>query len=105
MLNKDRIIGPNKDDIFPNKDIKSVCYIKNVINNPNIIVGDYTYYSSNIDPTKFEERVTHHYDFIGDKLIIGNFCQIGQGVEFIMNGANHMNSSVTTYPFYIMNNG
>lgn len=99
-----RETGPNKNDVFPNSNIKSVCFIKNVITNPNIIVGDYTYYSGK-DADQFEEHVTHHYDFIGDKLIIGKFCQIAEGVEFIMNGANHVMNSVTTYPFYIMGNG
>ena len=49
----------------------------------------------------FEKHVTHHYDFIGDKLIIGKFCQIGAGVEFIMNDANHFMNGLTTYPFNI----
>lgn len=44
-------------------------------------------------------------DFIGDKLIIGKFCAIGKGVEFIMNGANHRMCSVSTYPFNIMGGG
>lgn len=96
--------GPNKDQIYPNENIKTVCFVKNIIKNPNIIIGDYTYYSSN-NPEEFEKNVTHHYDFIGDKLIIGKFCAIASGVEFIMNGANHQLNSVTTYPFYIMGNG
>ncbi|MCQ2061667.1 MAG: chloramphenicol acetyltransferase [Fibrobacter sp.] len=73
-------------------------YLKSTIKNPNIIVGDFTYFSG----TDFEKHVTHHYDFIGDKLIIGKFCQIGAGVEFIMNGANHQMNSASTYPFYVM---
>lgn len=97
--------GPNKDALFPNPDIPSLCFIKNVITNPNIIVGDYTYYDDKNGADKFEEHVTHHYNFIGDKLIIGKFCQIATGVEFIMNGANHCMNSITTYPFNIMGNG
>ena len=50
----------------------------------------------------FEKHVTHFYDFIGDKLIIGKFCAIAKGVEFVMNGANHRMDCATTYPFYIM---
>lgn len=97
--------GPNPNEIFPNKKIPSLCYIKNVITRPNIIVGDYTYYDDIDGADKFEEHVTHHYDFIGDKLIIGKFCAIAKGVEFIMNGANHRMRSVTTYPFNIMGGG
>ena len=29
-------------------------------------------------------------------------CQIGPGVEFIMNGANHQMNAVSTYPFYTL---
>ena len=77
---------------------ESVTYIKpTLIGHTNIEVGKYTYY----DGQNFTSRVTHHYDFIGDKLIIGKFCQIGRNVEFIMNGANHQMNSVSSYPFYI----
>ncbi|MBU3155810.1 Vat family streptogramin A O-acetyltransferase [Clostridium estertheticum] len=98
-------IGPNPNSIYPNENIKQVCYIKNVIKNPNIQVGDYTYYDDVNGAEEFEKHVTHHYDFLGDKLIIGKFCAIAHGIEFVMNGANHQMCSVTTYPFYIMGNG
>ena len=97
--------GPNPNEIYPNKDIKSVCFIKNTITRPNIIVGEYTYYSDTFAAEKFEDHVTHHYAFLGDKLIIGKFCAIAQGIEFIMNGANHRMKSITTYPFNIMGGG
>ena len=100
-----RKLGPDPNTVFPNPSIKSVCYIKNVITRPNIEVGEYTYYDDVNGAERFEERVTHHYPFIGDKLIIGKFCAIGKGVEFVMNGANHRMCSVTTYPFNIMGNG
>ncbi len=38
----------------------------------------------------------------GDKLIIGKFCQIAAGVEFVMNGANHQMNAVSTFPFYTL---
>jgi len=97
--------GPDPNNAFPNPSIPSLCFIKNVITRPNIFVGDYTYYSDENGAERFEERVTHHYEFIGDKLIIGKFCAIAKGVEFVMNGANHRMNSVTTYPFNIMGNG
>lgn len=97
--------GPDPNAIYPNKAIKSICFIKNVITRPNIIVGDYTYYDDINGAEKFEERVTHHYEFLGDKLIIGKFCAIARGVEFVMNGANHRMKSITTYPFNIMGAG
>ena len=97
--------GPDPNAVFPNENIKSVCFIKNTITRPNIIVGDYTYYSDPDSPENFQDHVTHHYDFNGDKLIIGKFCAIAKGVEFIMNGANHRMCSVSTYPFNIMGHG
>ena len=91
----DKIPNPNK--IFPLPSLNTVTYIKPTITRPNIIAGDFSYYSG----YDFESRVTHHYDFNGDKLIIGKFCQIGAGVEFVMNGANHQMNCATTFPFYI----
>ncbi len=95
-------IFPDKDAVFPNPDIPSLCYIKNVVKNPRILIGDYTYYDDIDGADKFEGHVTHFYEFIGDRLIIGNFCAIARGVTFIMNGANHRMDCATTYPFNIM---
>ena len=99
------MIGPNPNSIYPNEQIKQIVYIKNVITRPKIIVGDYTYYDDVDGAERFEEHVTHHYEFLGDKLIIGRFCAIARGIEFVMNGANHRMNSVTTYPFNIMGGG
>ena len=98
-------MGPNPNSIYPNADVRQVVYIKNVITRPNIIVGDYTYYDDIGGAERFEEHVTHHYEFLGDKLIIGKFCAIAKGIEFVMNGANHRMSSVTTYPLNLMGGG
>lgn len=95
-------VFPDKDAAFPNPAIPSLCYIKNVVKNPRIIIGDYTYYDDIDGADRFEDHVTHFYDFIGDRLIIGNFCAIARGVTFIMNGANHRMDCAMTYPFYIM---
>ena len=99
------MFGPDPNAIHPNENVPSICYIRNTITRPNILVGEYTYYDDPVDSERFEDHVTHHYDFIGDKLIIGRFCAIAKGVEFIMNGANHRMCSVTSYPFNIMGGG
>lgn len=100
------MIGPDKNKIHPNSHVPSVCFIKNIIKNPNIIVGDYTYYDDyETNGEDFEKHVTHFYPFIGDKLIIGKFCSLAKGIRFIMNGANHRLDGLTTYPFNIMGNG
>lgn len=89
---------PDPNVIFPVEGIDTITYVKPTIKNPNIIVGDFTYFSD----TNFESHVTHHYEFYGDKLIIGKFCQIAKDVEFIMNGVNHQMNAVSTFPFYIL---
>ena len=90
-------IAPNPNNPFPVQGVSYVTYVKPTLKNPNIIVGDFTY----ISDSDFESHVTHLYDFNGDKLIIGKFCSIAAGVEFIMNGANHQMNAVSTFPFYI----
>lgn len=99
--------GPDKNEKypFPLKDYMKLCFLKNIITNPNIIVGDYTYYDDFEDALNFEKNVKYHYDFIGDRLIIGKFCMIASGVQFIMNGANHKMDGITTYPFSIFAKG
>lgn len=98
--------GPDKHALYPNENIKTVCYIKNLPMRPNIEIGDYTYYSDNHDsPENFFDHIHYHYDFMGDRLIIGKFCAIAEGIAFIMNGANHRMDGLTTYPFGIFRNG
>jgi len=99
--------GPDKNEKypFPLKDYKKLCFLKNIITNPNIIVGDFTYYDDFEDALNFEKNVKYHFDFIGDRLIIGKFCMIASGVQFIMNGANHKMDGITTYPFSIFARG
>jgi virginiamycin A acetyltransferase len=82
-----------------------VCFIKNTVSNPNIIIGDYTYYDDPENSADFERNVLYHYPFVGDRLIIGKFCSLARGVKFIMNGANHKLTGISTYPFSIFGNG
>lgn len=91
--------GPNPNSVFPMPGIRSFCFLKNVVTNPNIIVGDYTYYDDLQSPLSFENNVLYHFDFIGDRLIIGKFCAIASGAKFIMNGANHNTQAFSTFPF------
>ena len=97
--------GPNKDIKFPLENYDRLCFLKNMIKNPNIIIGDYTYYDDFENVENFEKNVKYLFDFIGDKLIIGKFCMIASDVKFIMNGANHLTDTITTYPFAIFGNG
>ena len=90
--------SPNPNTVHPIPGYDKEIYIKPAITNPNIIVGDFTY----IADSEFESHVTHHYEWNGDKLIIGKFCQIAAGEEFVMNGANHQMNAVSTFPFYTL---
>ena len=97
--------GPSPTTAHPMAGFPQVCFIKNTVTNPDIIIGDYTYYDDPVDARNFERNVLYHYPFIGDKLIIGKFCALARDVRFIMNGANHKMSGISTYPFQIFGNG
>ena len=97
--------GPDPNIKEPMAGYPQVGFLKNFITQENIIVGDYTYYDDPLGPDRFEDNVLYHFDFVGDKLIIGKFCAIARNVQFIMNGANHSLKGFSTYPFYIFKNG
>lgn len=105
MKEQNKMQGPDKNAIFPLKNYDRLCFLKNIIKNPNIIVGDYTYYDDFEDVHNFEKNVKYHFDFTGDQLIIGKFCMIASDVKFIMNGANHLNNAISTYPFAVFGKG
>ena len=89
---------PDPNMIHPIPGYEKEIYVKPTVTNPNIIVGDFTY----IADSDFESHVTHFYPWSRDKLIIGKFCQIAAGVEFVMNDANHQMNTVSTFPFYTL---
>lgn len=99
------MIGPDPNTPFPIANVERLCFLKNLIKNPNIIVGDYTYYDDFENVLNFEKNVKYHFDFIGDKLLIGKFCMIASDVQFIMNGGNHMTDCISAYPFAVFGNG
>lgn len=87
--------------IYPRTGDKETIYLKNVITNPNITIGDYTMYNDFVnDPVLFEKNnVLYHYSINQDKLVIGKFCSIACGAKFLFNSANHTLNSLSTYPF------
>ncbi|TAE58218.1 MAG: Vat family streptogramin A O-acetyltransferase [Nostocales cyanobacterium] len=96
-------LGPNPKNPYPLPEHHRVCFIKNLIKSPNIIIGDYTYYDDPENPENFEKNVLYNYG--DDSLIIGKFCAIATHVKFIMNGANHKLDGISTYPFPIFGHG
>jgi virginiamycin A acetyltransferase len=93
--------APDKHQAFPLPGYGRLCFLKNIVRNPNIVVGDYTYYDDLEDVNNFERNVRYLFDFTGDRLVIGKFCMIASGATFIMNGGNHLSDAVTAYPFAV----
>lgn len=93
----------NKDKIYPRSNDEQIVYLKNVIKNPNIEVGDFTIYNDFVhDPADFEKNnVLYHYPVNGDKLKIGKFCSIACGAKFLFTSGNHTLRSLSTYTFPI----
>lgn len=91
------------EKIYPRSQDRETVYLKNVVNNPNIIIGDYTIYNDFVrDPRDFaRNNVLYQYPINKDRLIIGRFCSIACGAKFIFNSANHTLSSLSNYPFPI----
>ena len=90
--------APDPNAVHPIAGYANEIYVKPTVTNPSIVVGDFTY----IADSEFESHVTHLYEWNGDRLVIGKFCQIAAGVEFVMNGANHQMNAVSTFPFYTL---
>ena len=93
----------NPENIYPRTNDHETVYLKNVIKNPNILVGDFTMYNDFVyDPRQFEKNnVLYHYPINHDKLIIGKFCSIACGAKFLFTSANHTQMSLSTFPFPI----
>ena len=91
------MMDPQK--IFPRSKDRETVYLKNVVTDSSIIVGDYTMYNDFVnDPTDFEKNnVLYHYPINHDRLIIGKFCSIACGARFLFNSANHSMTSLSTY--------
>lgn len=98
-------LGPDPDALHPMPGISRLCFLKNLIQHPNIEIGEYTYYDDFNDVHRFVEQVRYLFDFSTDKLRIGKFCMIASGVEFLMNGANHYSEGISAYPFAAFGQG
>jgi virginiamycin A acetyltransferase len=92
--------APDPESLHPVPRWHGTRYLRSIVTNPQIVVGDYSYYDDSRGPEHFEARcVRYLFDFVGDRLVIGKFVAIAQGAQFIMNGANHPLSGFTTFPF------
>lgn len=89
-------------NVFPRPGDPHICHLKDVIHNPRIRVGNYSYHHDFGDPRLFEQNnVLYLYPVNPDRLIIGKFCSIAAGTRFIFNGGNHNSTAFANYPFAI----
>ncbi|WNV89831.1 CatB-related O-acetyltransferase [Umezawaea sp. Da 62-37] len=91
---------PDPNELHPLPDHPRVVLLKPLITSPNIEVGDFTYYDDPDHATHFERRNVL-YSYGDEKLIIGRYCALAAGTTFIMAGANHLTTGVSTFPFTI----
>lgn len=89
--------------IYPRSQGHSTVYLKNVVTDPSIEVGEYTIYDDFVhDPRDFERNnVLYHYPINQERLVIGKFCSIACGAKFLFNSGNHALGSLSTYTFPI----
>jgi len=87
--------------IYPRTNDKSTVYLKAVVRDANIAVGEFSMYNDWVnDPRDFEKNnVLYHYPINHDRLVIGKYCSIACGAKFIFTSANHTLDSLSTYPF------
>ncbi len=97
--------GPSPGTRYPIPGVTRTGFLRPFITRPNIEVGEYTYYDDPRGPEHFEENVLYHFDFIGDRLVIGRYCSIAAEVRFIMNGGNHPTTWLSTFPFPVFGSG
>lgn len=91
---------PDPTQLYPLPDHPRVVLLKTLVKNPQIQVGDYTYYDDPEHATQFEQRNVL-YNYGAENLIIGKYCAIAAETRFIMSGANHSTKGVSTFPFTI----
>jgi virginiamycin A acetyltransferase len=77
-----------------------VVFLRPLVTDPRIEVGEYSYYDDPDDPLEFE-RDAFLYAHGPERLIIGRYCAIASGVRFVMPGANHADLGPSTFPFGI----
>lgn len=82
--------------------ITNVVHLAQVIDHPNIRVGDYSYYNDFEPVEDYAARLAPYlYPGAPERLEIGRFVQIAHGVRIITSSANHPMDGFSTYPFAI----
>ncbi len=85
---------------------RGTVFLKPAIDHPRIEVGAFTYASCHHPPRDWAAHLAPYlYDFSPEKLIIGKFCQIADGVQFITASANHRHDGFSSFPFAVFTGG
>lgn len=91
---------PDPTLLHPLQGQSRVVMLKPLVTDERIQVGEYTYYDDPDAPTEFERRNVL-YGYGPERLVIGRFCALATGTRFIMAGADHPMTGVSTFPFTI----
>src|SRR3954469_142339 len=91
---------PDPMALHPMEGHPRIVFLRPLVRAPNISIGDYTYYDDPEDPEEFERRNVL-YAVGPERLEIGRYCALAEGVRFIMAGANHPMLGPSTFPFGI----
>jgi virginiamycin A acetyltransferase len=89
--------------ILPNGSVHNgTVFLASAIDHPRMVVGDYSYASAFDPPEDWAARLAPYlFEFSPERLIIGKFCQIADGVQIITASANHRYDGISSYPFAI----
>lgn len=93
----------NPELIYPRPNDHQTVYLKNVVHDPSVVVGDFSIYNDFVnDPVDFEKNnVLYHYPINRERLVIGRYCSLACGARFLFTSGNHTQRSVANYPFPI----
>ncbi len=98
---------PSPDTLHPLKGADGTpqdgtVFPKSAIDHPHIEVGTHTYTSAFDPPADWAARLAPYiFDFSPERLIIGKFCRIADGVTIITASENHCFDGGSGYPFRI----
>src|SRR3954471_20307199 len=91
---------PDPMALHPMEGHPRIVFLRPLVQAPNISIGEYTYYDDPEHPEEFERRNVL-YAVGPERLEIGRYCALAEGVRFIMAGANHAMTGPSTFPFGI----
>lgn len=77
-------------------------FLKGAIDHPRLVAGAYSYAHAHQPPDDWAAALAPYlFEFSPERLVIGKFCQIAHGVQFITASANHRHDGFSSFPFAI----